>query len=66
VLGRWRALAGPVALGIYVYTAPESSRFGDSDIPRGIVALAYGVWAVVGVIGGLLARRFANRFVKPS
>ena len=66
VVGRWWALAGPVALGVYVYVSAETSRYGHSDIPWGIVALGFGVWATVGVLGGLLARHFAKRFVKPS
>ena len=66
VVGRWWALAAPVALGVYVYVAAEASRYGHSDIPWGAVALAYGVWAAVGVVGGLLARHLlACRRAKP-
>jgi hypothetical protein len=64
VVGRWWALAAPVALGIYVYFTAEASRYGHSDIPWAAVALAYGVWAAVGVVGGLLARHLARRRAK--
>ena len=66
VVGRWWTLAAPLALAIYVYVTAASSRYGHSDIPWGIIAIGYGFWAAVGVVGGLVARRFANRFAKPS
>jgi hypothetical protein len=61
VVGRWWALAGPVVLGIYLYVTAEASRFGHSDIPWSVVALVYAVWAAIGVIDGLVARRLIRR-----
>jgi hypothetical protein len=62
LLGRWWALAGPVAFGIYLYLSAEASRFGHSDIPWNVVAIAYAVAGALGVIGGLAARHVARHF----
>jgi hypothetical protein len=66
LIGRWWALVGPIAAGIYVYEKATASRFGHSDIPWGIVAFAYGFWSAVGVVGGLITRRLIRYFANPS
>ncbi len=60
VIGRSWALLGPAVVG--VMSAVDNRIEG----PRWWVGLFYGGVAALGVLGGILLRRFANRIAKPS
>jgi hypothetical protein len=64
LIGRWWALATPLVIIIYMLV--ETSSLPESDIPWGVVALAYAFWNGVGVLSGLFARWLVNHFANPS
>jgi len=66
VIGRWWALAGPVAWAIYVMIKAQEPRYAQSDIPWGLITVIYAGLASVGVIAGWQARRLTRHFAKPS
>jgi hypothetical protein len=55
-VGRWWALAAPVAFAAYV--AAESNV---DEIPPWFLGMAYGLIGAAGVAAGILLRRFAGR-----
>jgi hypothetical protein len=64
IIGRWwLLLLVPPAVYIWVFYFEWSIL--EEHIQRGI-ALVCGAVSAVGVVAGMLLRRFANRFVKPS
>jgi hypothetical protein len=55
LVGRRWALAGPVALVVVIALS------GDSGVPWEVIAVLWGVLSLVGVVVGVLLRRYANR-----
>ena len=65
LVGRWWALAAPLAFAVWIYVADSPVFLRGADISRGGVATVVGVWGVAAVVLGLFVRRFARRFVSP-
>ena len=70
IVGRWWALATSPLLGLGTYEILKPSEPSHSDIPFGLIAIAFAVWAgvfaAVGVVIGLFLRHRAKRFARPS
>jgi hypothetical protein len=66
IVGRWWALAAPIAFAVWVYKTDRPGFLGAADISRGGIATVVGVWASVAVLVGVALRRFAQRFLEPS
>ena len=64
IIGRWWLLL-LVPPAVYIWMFYFEWSILEEDIQRGL-SLVYGAASAVGVVAGLLLRRFANRFVKPS
>jgi hypothetical protein len=66
IVGRWWALAAPIAFAVWVYKTDSPTFLGGTDISRGGVATVVGVWGSLAVLGGIGVRRITGRFVTPS
>jgi hypothetical protein len=64
IIGRWWLLL-LVPPAVYIWMFYFEWSILEEDIQRWISLVGGGVSAV-GVVAGILLRRFANRFVKPS
>jgi hypothetical protein len=66
IVGRWWALAAPIAFAVWDYKTGRPEFLGAADISNGGAATVVGVWASVAVLVGVALRRIAREFVKPS
>jgi hypothetical protein len=64
IIGRWWLLL-LVPPAVYIWMFYFEWSILEEDIQRGI-SLVYGAASAVGVVAGMLLRRFANRFPKAS
>ena len=60
IIGRWWALVAAVGFGIWAWSVSEL------EVPDWFIGLVYGVAAALGIALGVVARRFAKRFVSFS
>jgi hypothetical protein len=62
IVGRWWAVAAPIAFAIWNYRTGSPDVFGAADISRGGAATVAGVWASAAVLVGVGVRRFGRAF----